>query len=531
MPFEIFDFDFVVVGSGLAGLNAAVKASEYGRVAVVTKGKLNESSSFNAQGGIAVAIGEKDNPKNHIKDTLMAGRGLCDPEAVKMLVVQGREAVNALIREGLTFDNRDGKLLFSLEGGHSTNRVIHLNGANTGKYITLYFAERVNNNPRIKIFENTFATGLLKQNGKVIGLKALNLLDEQNIAFYSPVVILASGGYSRIYERSTNPDTSTGDGVWLAAEAGTEIRDIEFIQFHPTAFYDGTKFTFLISEAVRGEGGLLLNSNLERFMPRYDEMNELAPRDIVAKAILSEMKKTRKDFVYLDLRHLNAKLFKEKFSNIANFLNTASIDFTKDLIPVAPAAHYTMGGIKTDLDGATNIPGLFACGECASTGVHGANRLASNSLLECLVFSERAVEKAKNLIGSKIEKCEKDLSPVFTSSTMHDAYETLKIKVAELLTKSANILRKGENLKEALKEVKELKVGTTLDEYYSIKARSLKKLASMILKAAELREESRGAHQRDDFKQTRAEFEGHFTFKENEIYFERKNEQESRLLN
>ncbi len=526
-----FKFDFVIIGGGLAGLSAAVNAAKYGSVALITKGKLEVSSSFNAQGGIAAAVDAQDNPEDHLRDTIVAGRGICDINAVETLVFQGKEIIERLISEGLLFDSSDGKLLFSLEGGHSKPRVLHLNGTNTGKYVTLYFIKKVNESPNVKIFSNSFVANLLKRGNEIIGARVVKLNSGKNFNLLAPTVILATGGYSRIFERSTNPETSVGDGIWLAHNAGAEIRDMEFVQFHPTAFYSKGEQAFLISEAVRGEGAYLRNSKGERFMPRYDVLKELAPRDVVAQAIFNEMKEAGADCVYLDLRHLNPQKIREKFPNIVNYLESQSVNFEKDLIPVAPAAHYTMGGIKTDVSGRTNIQGLYACGECASSGVHGANRLASNSLLECLVFSERAVHDAVNVRRSIPLKHDEPFPTVAIDEKQSPIFEKVKQQTAELLENYAGILRKGEELENGLEEINLLKEQLkTKNELNTMQAEGLLLLAEMIFKSALLRKESRGAHRREEFPETSKEFKGHYTFKNHKIYFEKEIENEQRIF-
>ncbi len=518
---EEFKFDFVVIGSGLAGLSAVVKASDYGSVAMVTKGKLSLSSSFKAQGGIAAALGEFDNPESHLRDTLIAGRGICNYEAVKTLVFQGKDIVARLIAKGLNFDTSNGKLLFSLEGGHSAKRVLHLNGTNTGKFVTRFFIEKVKALSNVRIFEKFLAVKLLTSRSKISGVRLIDLKSGKNVVLISPVIVLATGGYSRVFKRSTNPESSMGEGIWLANSAGAQIRDMEFVQFHPTALYLKNKPAFLISEAVRGEGAYLLNINKKRFMQSYNELKELAPRDVVSQAIFNEMQNLNSDFVYLDLRHLDEKKIKRKFPNIVEFLENSSFDFRKDLIPVAPAAHYSMGGIKTDINGRTNIKGLYACGEAASSGVHGANRLASNSLLECLVFSERAILDAVNAENSNNGIFKEQLKPVIIDPDLGGLYEAVKNKAAVILEKYAGILRDEEGLKKGIAEIEKLKEKINeKQEINTIRAMAVLAIAEMILKSALLRKESRGAHLRSDFPEVNEDFQGHFVVMENRIYFE-----------
>jgi len=514
--------DFVIVGSGLAGLMAAIKASDYGSVFLITKNKLELSSSFNAQGGIAAAVDPDDDPVKHLKDTLVAGRGICNYHAVKTLVFQGKSKIEKLISEGLPFDRNNGKLTFSLEGGHSNSRVLHLNGTNTGKYVTSYFIKKIKNLPNIEIFENGFAFELLKDEKGIAGVLAIDLTNGTNLRIIAPVVILATGGYSRIYGKSTNPVTSLGDGIWLAYNAGAEVQDMEFVQFHPTAFYRKGSPSFLISEAVRGEGAYLLNANGKRFMPYYDSLKELAPRDVVAKSIYRETIEKKFPNVYLDLRHLNEKKIKEKFPNIVEFLEEQLLDFTKDLIPVAPAAHYTMGGIKTDVNGRTSIKGLYACGECASNGVHGANRLASNSLLECIVFSERAVTDAVNSFQFKrLFKQYPESLPITIDEKQNDYFKFVRANVADILENYAGILRSKNNLTAGLEKIRRVKNEPGIKrELNFLRAKGLLTISEMIFNSALLRKESRGAHQREDFPEMNSKFRGHFVINNEKIFFE-----------
>ena len=391
---EIKEFDTIVVGSGLAGLTAAYHASKNGSVAIITKSQLDTSNSYYAQGGIAAVTAPEDSFESHIKDTLVAGRELCDLDAVQILVSEGQKCVQELIRLGMQFDKDNGDFVLGLEGGHSHRRILHAGGDATGKGLTSFMLKKVQEQINITAFEYTTVIELLVENQICSGVQAFDFVSGNNIIFRSKSTIIATGGLSRIYDRSTNPHTATGDGIVLAYQAGAQLSDIEFIQFHPTALYIPGEDAFLISEAVRGEGAWLLNTDGERFMQHIHPLAELAPRDVVAYAIYNQLQIHHSDFVYLTLKHLNPDTIKERFSTIYHTLLKYNIDLTKDLLPISPAAHYMVGGIQTDLHGETNIKGLFACGEVASTGVMGANRLASNSLLECLVFGKRAAEKA-----------------------------------------------------------------------------------------------------------------------------------------
>lgn len=521
--------DFLIIGSGLAGLFAAYNASKYGRVTVITKSDYKESSSWYAQGGIAVALSRHDSPELHYKDTITAGRGLCSADAVKILVSEGKQAVNELIGIGMEFDKRGSEILFGLEGGHSRRRVIHASGSATGQQVVKFLVDIISEIPNVDFRFNTQAVKLISNGASVEGVQAINFKTRTSVTVRAKSTILASGGYSRIYSRSTNPDSSVGEGVWLARNTGAEIRDMEFVQFHPTSFYSASEKTFLVSEAVRGEGAYLLNSNGERFMSGYHELLELAPRDVVSKAISGELKRTDSPCVYLDLRHLDAGKIKDRFFNIYRMLSEFGLDMTRDLIPVAPAAHYAMGGIKTDVFGRTNLSNLYACGECSSTGVHGANRLASNSLLECLVFAKRAVKAAAENIDRQLPADYSGLDELTIDESKIETYGALQNGISCIMNVSAGIVRTPELLKDALDEIKNLLENAETSpeyrggEYYHIVSKGLLNLCAMILSAAYKRTESRGGHQREDYPNSDDKFLGHFTFLNDTIKFEELN--------
>ncbi len=381
--------DVLVLGAGLAGLYAALHAATGGaRVTLVTKGSLQASNSYMAQGGVAAAVGAGDSFEDHAADTIAVGRGLCDPEAVRLLAREGIDRIGDLERLGVRFD-RDpaGTLLLGREGGHGRRRILHAGGAATGAAIAGALIARVAETPHITVMEHTAAIAIA---GDGDGCSGAWVLGHDELALVrAHMTLLATGGACALYERTTNPAGATGDGIALAYRAGAAVRDMEFVQFHPTALAVGER-AFLISEAVRGEGAVLLNGAGHRFMPDVDPAAELAPRDVVTRSILQLL--AAGDGAYLSLRHLDRARVLERFPNLAAGCARAGLDLCADAIPVAPAAHYLMGGVATDLEGATTIPGLYAGGESASTGVHGANRLASNSLLECFVFSHRAVD-------------------------------------------------------------------------------------------------------------------------------------------
>ncbi len=502
---DMKEFDILVVGSGLAGLTAAYHASKTGTVAIITKSQLDISNSYYAQGGIAVVTDPNDTFESHIQDTLEAGRGLCDRDAVEVLVTEGQDCVKEIIRLGMQFDQENGKYFQGLEGGHSQRRILHAGGDATGKGLTSFMLRMVKEQSNITVFEYATVVKILLDNRVCAGVQAFDFVSGKNVVFTSKATIIATGGLSRIYDRSTNPHTATGDGIALAFEAGAKLSDIEFIQFHPTALYIPGEDAFLISEAVRGEGAWLLNPKGERFMQHIHPLAELAPRDVVAYAIYNQLQEHHADFLYLSLKHLNPELIKKRFATICQTLLKYNIDLTADLLPVSPAAHYTMGGIQTDLNGETNIEGLFACGEVASTGVMGANRLASNSLLECLVFGKRAAERAAT------KKHNPHFQPEITPIEVDHEHEThfleTKNRIATLMSKKAGIVRSSENLKEALQELKEIKnqLPEKIQEYNLLKIKHIADICCLICESALIRTESRGGHIREDFQEENTE--------------------------
>ncbi|HEY3370134.1 MAG TPA: L-aspartate oxidase [Prolixibacteraceae bacterium] len=496
---EIKEFDTIIVGSGLAGLTAAFHASKYGSVAIITKSQLDISNSYYAQGGIAVVTDKEDSVDSHIEDTLLAGRGLCDLDAVKILVTEGQTCVQELIHLGMQFDKEDGHFVLGLEGGHTRRRILHAGGDATGKGLTSFMLKKVQEQKNIQAFEYCTVVELLVSNQVCLGVQAFDFVSGLNIIFKSKATIIATGGLSRIYDRSTNPHTATGDGIALAFHAGAKLSDIEFIQFHPSALYIPGEEAFLISEAIRGEGAWLLNPKGERFMQYIHPLAELAPRDVVAHAIYNELQLHHADFLYLSLKHLNPELIKKRFSTIYNTLLKYNIDITTDLLPISPAAHYMVGGIQTDLHGETNIEGLFACGEVASTGVMGANRLASNSLLECLVFGKRAAEKAMEKKNSHIELPEINL--IHVDPQNENGFLDTKNKIAALMSKKAGIVRSADKLSEAILELNGLKkqLPENINEYNLLKIKHITDICTLICESALIRTESRGGHIREDY--------------------------------
>jgi len=492
-------YDYIVVGSGLAGLVAAYHAADYGTVALISKSELDISNSYHAQGGIAAAIGEDDDPSYHFTDTIIAGRDLCDHDSVKILVTEGLDRIKDLIKLGMEFDkDNDGAFKLGLEGGHSRRRVLHADGDATGKMTTSFMLKKVAEKKQITPFEFTTVVKILVEEGECKGVQTLRYVNGENIIFLGKATILATGGLSRLYSRSTNPYTATGDGIALAWQAGAKVADMEFIQFHPTALDIAGQEAYLISEAVRGEGAYLLDVNGVRFMKGLHPLAELAPRDVVSSAIFNRIQETGSN-VFLSLRHLDSKSILERFHSIYKHLLESGVDMTRDLIPVAPAAHYMMGGIRTDCWGQTNIARLFACGEVASTGVMGANRLASNSLLECLVYGKRAIEKARLLNeGLSLQTTPEEIK-LYPES--ENEFLEVKNELAKIMTTYVGIIRNEQGMETAFAEIE------AIAKHYSHSGRDYNyhkiinhtDLCRIITTSALERKESRGGHVRSDY--------------------------------
>jgi L-aspartate oxidase len=493
-----------VIGAGVAGLRAAIELAGAGSVLVVAKDRLRESSSEYAQGGIAAALSDDDEVDLHEQDTINAGAGLCNREAVRVLVEEGPKAIQQLIEWGAEFDRDGAKLLFAHEGAHSRRRVLHSHGDSTGREIarTLYRKATSLGNVQFRSF--SAITDLLVEGPAVTGALACDREHRRQVGLEAGGVLLATGGLGKVYKETTNPDVATGDGVAAAYRAGATISDIEFVQFHPTALFVAGAPRFLLSEALRGEGAYLRNASGERFMANYDERAELAPRDVVSRSIVQEMRRTG-SHVFLDMTHLDRDFVRRRFPRIYETCASHGVDITGQPVSVHPAAHYAMGGVYTDLDGRVPaLEGLFAAGEVACTGVHGANRLASNSLLEGLVFGERAgctLRDSRRPAPGGGHPREAVRYPVTKEET-----------VRSIAWEHCGVVRDGGGLRQAIDALEAVEFSSSVRAGRSeFELRNMHTVALLIARCALGREESRGAHYRTDFPQTKAEYEHHST--------------------
>ena len=524
-----FAFDVLVIGSGAAGLSLAARLNPSLKVAVLCKSQLQEGSSFYAQGGVAAVMDVNDSIESHVEDTMKAGRGLCDEAAIRFTVANARKAIEWLVDKGVNFDKitlPDGREDFHLtqEGGHSYRRILHAADA-TGQEVTSTLTGFVRRLPHVQIFEHYIAVDLLmldkhdKANRRCVGAYALNTHRNQVDTFHAKQVVLATGGASKVYLYSSNPDVSSGDGIAIAWRAGARIGNMEFNQFHPTCLYHPEARNFLISEALRGEGALLKLPNGERFMQNFDERAELAPRDTVARAIDHEMKRLGLSHVLLDISHKAKDFIINHFPNIYQRCLQYGIDITQQPIPVVPAAHYTCGGVITDLDGRTDILGLYAVGEVACTGLHGANRMASNSLLECLVFAMSASEHINQHHQSIAVP---PSMPAWDESQVTDSDEQVVIshnwnELRHFMWDYVGIVRSNKRLERAKRRVDLLQ--QEINEYYSafkvnsdlLELRNLVIIADLIIRSAQSRHESRGLHYNLDYPETDSSQPPHMT--------------------
>ncbi|MBL8525414.1 MAG: L-aspartate oxidase [Betaproteobacteria bacterium] len=511
-------YDVLIIGSGLAGMSLALRLAETQRVALLTKHELLDAASAWAQGGIAAVLGDDDKPENHIRDTHIAGAGLCKDETVRMVVENGRRAVEWLVEQGVPFtrdDDNQAELHLTREGGHSHRRIVHAADA-TGRAVQKTLVQQLKSHPNIEVLEHHIAVDLITSKklgvldgNRCFGAHVLNNLTGKVETLGGRFTVLATGGTGKVYLYTSNPDVATGDGLAMGWRAGCRVANMEFIQFHPTCLYHPAAKSYLITEAVRGEGGhLKIPTTGERFMLQHDERAELAPRDIVARAIDFEMKKRGLDFVHLDISHKPADFLISHFPNIYQKCLSLGIDMTRDPIPVVPAAHYTCGGLVVDLDGRTDVEGLYAIGEVTCTGLHGANRLASNSLLECLVFSE-AVEKH---MRREPQRAVPPL-PEWDESRVTNADEEVIIshnwdELRRFMWDYVGIVRTDKRLERAMHRIELLK--GEIHEYYAnfrvsndlIELRNLVQTAELIVRCAMARKESRGLHFSSDFPDT-----------------------------
>ncbi len=501
----------LVIGAGAAGLSAALAAAERTDVTVLARGHLPESNSALAQGGIAAALGQQDSPRFHIDDTLVAGAGLSDRGAVSALAHDAPDLMRELADLGVPFERgADNHFALGLEGGHSQRRIVHVGDA-TGWAVTRQLIAQAQAHPRIRIREGWQAADLLDAGGQIVGALARDPAGTWS-RILADATILASGGAGALYGLTSNQPTALGEGIAMAYRAGAEVADMEFVQFHPTVYRTRDGQGFLITEAARGEGGILRTPNGERFMPAYDPRAELAPRDVVTRGIYAAMRRSGSDYVLLDLTHLPADLLAHHFPTISSRLREDGIDIATMPIPVAPASHYLMGGVRTDLDGATSLPGLYAAGEVSCTGVHGANRLASNSLLECLVFGRRAGDAAaaRRMVNDELRIANESQSPdIDLSSFILHPSSDWRAELAEIMVSSAGPLRDGPGLRMGQAALAALPAQADPADGEAITASNAALAAHLIVESALLRQESRGGHFRIDFPQAREGWHAH----------------------
>ena len=525
-------YDYIIIGSGIAGLNTALLAAEHGSVLVVTKGRIDDCNSRYAQGGIAAAIGPGDSATLHERDTLEAGAGLCDPEAVGVLTGQGPDSIAGLIEWGVPFDTMHGQIALGREGAHSLPRILHAGGDATGQHIENTLAERVRSSPNITVLEYTHAIRICVEDGAVSGVEVMDGVVRQahherqaadpglvagqapheRRVFGSNVVIVASGGAGQLYRYTTNPQVATGDGVALAFLAGAEVMDMEFYQFHPTALWLESAPSFLLSEAMRGEGAVLRNAAGQPFMAEHHPMADLAPRDVVSRAIASEMERADGEPALLDITHLPAATVSSRFPTIYAECRRYGLDITREPIPVAPAAHYMMGGVRIDTWGRTNVAGLYACGEAACAAVHGANRLASNSLLDTLVFSRRLVDATLGNAPAYAPDDGDNLRIPLADRAMVCATvpERGRETLQDLMWRNAGITRNGTRLLLTARILnlwqRTMPMPETAEDH---ELRNMLVVSRLIVEAALQRRESRGAHHREDFPEPSEEWRRH----------------------
>ena len=505
--------DILVIGSGIAGLRAALDASEGASVLLATKGAIQDGSTNDAQGGVAAALASEDSPRMHFEDTLAVGCGLCNEDAVRLLTSEGPERIEELIQMGVPFDRAGEELSRAREGGHRRARIVHARGDATGAAIEHVMAQQARGRGSVQVYENTFTIDLLAVNNACHGALLWNEVHGLLMA-RAKQTILATGGCGRIYRETTNPPVVTGDGLAMAFRARAELQDLEFVQFHPTTLYVAGASRALISEALRGEGGVLRNRHGDRFMSRCHPEAELAPRDVVSRSIIQEMKQTGHTNVYLDVTGLSSAHLQERFPTITELCARFDLDISRDYIPVRPAAHYMIGGVRTDTDGQTSIANLLACGEVACTGVHGANRLGSNSLLEGLVFGRRAALRAVENIKKMTEPLPLHAiqglprEPSYGSLNLTDVENSLK----SLMWRSVGVNRNQTELDEAVEMITfwcRYVMDREFEDPSGWQLQNMLTVARLIAMSARQREESRGVHYRTDYPQTSEHWRRH----------------------
>ena len=508
-------YDYIIVGSGIAGLLSAMAASERGTVLLLTKGAVEDSNSRYAQGGIAAAVGMDDSPEMHLEDTLRAGAGICDEEAARIMTHEGPNRIAELVRLGVVFDQLHGKTALAREGAHRRARVLHVGGDATGAFVELHLSALVRSQ-RVDVQEHASVTEVaIGSEGRAIGVRVHDARREVGEVIEGAHIILATGGGGRLFRYTTNPDVATADGVALAFRAGAQLMDMEFFQFHPTALRVPGAPCFLISEAVRGEGGILCDRVGHPFMQHYHPSADLAPRDVVVRAIVTEMERSGTDHVLLDVTHQAPEYIAARFPTIYQQCLQYGVDATQEPIPVAPAAHYMMGGIKTNVWGETSIPGLYACGEVSCTGAHGANRLASNSLLETIVFSSRIVERTSSLRrhsepAPRSPRCEHVVRCSPPPPVEAGLPPISADAIQECMWRHVGILRSAEGLHLAADLLGAWSEGSQSPESASSdRLRTMALVGWLMAQAALLREESRGAHYRNDYPETRLDWACH----------------------
>jgi L-aspartate oxidase len=508
MSEKVYSSDFLVIGSGLSGQLFSLKAAKHGSVNIVTKGRLTDSATERAQGGIAAVVSADDSIELHVEDTIRVGDGLCHRDVVEQIVKDGPARIQELVDLGVDFceDEDTGNFELGLEGGHSKRRVLHVKDY-TGEAIELALAKRLRSQEGITIHENHMAVNLVVRNNRVYGAYVLDINTNEVERFVAKAVILATGGAGRVFLYTSNPDVATGDGISMAFRAGATVMNLEMVQFHPTLLYHHKIRSFLISEALRGEGARLLGPDGKRFMPEYHEDAELAPRDVVARAIDTELKKTGADHVWLDISFKDSKFIKDRFPHIYETCLEGGIDITKSPIPVVPAAHYMMGGVKADINGQTDVAGLYAIGETACTGLHGANRLASNSLLEAAVLAHNASVKASEELKEEIEPMDipswdpgeaTDPDELVVISHLWEEIRRMMINYVGIARSNKRLIRARNRIEFIQKEINEFywdfKITPDL-----VELRDISTLAELIIRMARMRRESRGAHYNIDF--------------------------------